>query len=116
MTLSSVSDSHLSGNAVVKSDDLYLFFSIPYDDDWTVSIDAEVAEPIRIFDALMAVKIASGNHKIDLQYIPKGFHTGMLLSILSLILLIVVAFWKKIQKSTNFQNRSDRSDTIYRKD
>ncbi len=114
VTLSAVSDSHLSGNAVVNSDDLYLFFSIPYDDGWSVSIDAEDVEPIRIFDALMAVKIDSGNHMIDLQYIPKGFHTGMLLSILSLILLIVVAFWKKIQKSTNFQNQSDCSDTKYR--
>jgi len=114
VTLSEVSGSHLSGNAVVNSDDQYLFFSIPYDDDWSVSIDAEAAEPIRIFDALMAVKISSGNHTIDLQYNPRGFHAGVFISILSLIILVAVAVWKKIQKSTNFQNQSDCSDTKYR--
>lgn len=95
VALSAINSSHLSGNAVVGSDDLYLFFSIPYDDDWSVSIDAETVQPIRIFDEFMAVKISSGKHTIDLQYIPKGFHSGVFISVLSIIFLIAIAAWRK---------------------
>jgi len=95
VNLNADNNSHLFGNVVVSSDDLYLFFSIPYDAGWSVSIDGKVAETIRIFDSLMAVEISSGSHTVDLQYIPPGFNTGVFISVLCLIVMIAIAIWRK---------------------
>ncbi len=70
--LKKISSSHLSGTVTVDSGDSYLFFSIPYEDDWTIRIDGNKTRPIRVFDALLAVKISPGNHSVDLRYVPGG--------------------------------------------
>lgn len=96
--LKKISSSHLSGTVTVDSGDSYLFFSIPYEDDWTIRIDGNRTRPIRVFDALLAVKISPGNHSVDLRYVPGGFLFGAGLSLLSLILLLI--WWKRNKKQT----------------
>jgi uncharacterized membrane protein YfhO len=88
--LEKISGSHLKGSVSIASDGRYLFFTIPFDKSWTIKIDGKKTAPVKVFNALMAVKIGAGSHMIDMTYIPEGFLPGAGLSGFS---LLIVLFW-----------------------
>ena len=84
--------SHLTVHADVSNSAEYVVFSIPYEDDWIVKLDGKRVKPVKVMNALMAVRVKSGEHDIDLRYIPKGILFGMPITIISLITTFCVVF------------------------
>ena len=102
--ISKISSSHLTANAEIAQPSEYLVFSIPYEEDWKIKVDGKKVRPVRIMDALLAVKVSQGEHEIDLKYIPRGIILGMPVSIISCITtfcIFLVYFRKKPQEEKN---------------
>ncbi len=78
---------HISGTVTAKSDQM-LFFSIPYDEGWTVLVDGVKTEPTSVGDAFLAVPLEEGEHTVSLTYTPPGFSAGWKISLISLILFV----------------------------
>ena len=93
------SSSHLVAKVNVRDSAEYLVFSIPYEDDWKVKLDGKSVKPVKVLDALMAVRISPGEHEIDLRYIPRGIIIGMPITLLSLITTFCVVFWSFKKKA-----------------
>ena len=84
----------IRGKVNVTEDMLYggtdsgrLFFSIPYDRGWTVTVDGEPVETEKAFDAFLSVSVPFGEHVIELTYMPEGLMEGAAISLLSAVLL-----------------------------
>ena len=90
-----------------------LYTSIPYDTAWNVYIDGEqVPEEsiVKIGGALMGVKMEPGEHTVEFKYTPNGFLTGIIISIIGILLLVLMLIFKKkkvLMFSDNF-----RKDTL----
>ena len=69
--------------------DQTLFFSIPYDKGWKVTIDGKEAKTHKIGDAFLGVKVPSGEHTVSLKYTPPGFSIGWKVSLAAAIIFIV---------------------------
>ncbi len=98
--ISKISSSHLKAKVDVRDSAEYLVFSIPYEENWTVTLDGKKVKPAKVLDALMAVKITPGEHDVELRYIPKAFLVGLAVSVASLITIFCVVlggFKKKTQ-------------------
>lgn len=54
-----------------------LYTSIPYDEGWHVTIDGEEAETFAIGDCQLGVSLTAGEHRVQLQYTPKGLKLGL---------------------------------------
>jgi len=65
-----------------------LFTSIPYDQGWQVKVDGEKAEIIKTLDSLLAVELLPGKRVITLDYCPRGFKAGMIISLITCLLFI----------------------------
>lgn len=78
--------------------DTYIISTIPYDKGWNLYIDGEKANTDKLLDSLLSFKLSKGNHKIKLKYIPKGLIEGLLLSLGSLSLIIILCFKNTIRK------------------
>ena len=87
-----ITSSHLMANVNAKGTTDYIVFTIPYEDDWSVKVDGKRVKPIKVMDALMAVRAGSGEHSIELRYIPRGLLVGTPISIVSLITTFCVVF------------------------
>lgn len=87
--LEKISSSHLKGTITLNEDE-YLVFSIPYEKGWNIIIDGEKVKQEEVMDALIAVKLLKGNHIIDMYYIPEGFFTGLIISLISLIIFVFI--------------------------
>lgn len=92
--LDEFSDTRISGSVNVLKDGI-CYFSIPQDNGWSAYVDGEKTDTKTVGDAMLAVPIKSGQHKIELRYRPEGFKTGLIISILSVIIWLAVLIAEK---------------------
>jgi uncharacterized membrane protein YfhO len=89
MTVESYKETKVKGNIDVDTAG-YLVMSIPYDPSWTLYVDGVKTEFDAFEDALISVYLESGSHTIELKYFPNGLMAGVIISILSLLLFVLV--------------------------
>lgn len=101
------SDGYVKGNVSIKESQM-LFTSIPYDAGWKVYVDGERTDITTIGKAFIGVKMDPGEHEIVFKYVPKGFKSGMLVTILSWMLLLVgISHANKVNKKKSDNNQID---------
>jgi uncharacterized membrane protein YfhO len=86
------SENTITGTAVASGTDQYLFLPIPYDDGYSIRVNNQPAQIHHVFDAFMAVKLNNGNNTINISYVPKGFQTGIYITVAGILLFIILLF------------------------
>ncbi len=67
--LRKINNTNYEGKVNIEQDnDEYVFFTIPYDDGWKVTVDGKDTEAEKVLDAMLAVKVEKGEHVIELRY------------------------------------------------
>lgn len=90
--------SHFSGNtrgftASINLDrDQVIFFSVPADDGFTAKIDNKPVKIYKVNLGLSAIVVPAGRHDIKFSYYPPGLNTGLMLSILGIIMMAFLYF------------------------
>ncbi len=75
------------------SNDGVLYTSINYDTGWSVYIDGEKTSSANIHSiggALFGVDITAGEHTVEFKYVPQGLVLGILISVTTLILMLLL--------------------------
>lgn len=88
-TIEKITDSHLTGT-FSAADDSRIFFTIPYNEGWTLKIDGEITAIDMTADIFMSAPVSEGNHTFELTFFPNGMKTGMIVSGCSLVLLLIL--------------------------
>jgi uncharacterized membrane protein YfhO len=87
-------DTVIDGNSVSGSISLdkgkWLFLSLPYDKGWNCKIDGSDTEILRANYSFMTVYIPDGVHNVRFCYETPGLKAGLLLSVISLLIFIVL--------------------------
>ncbi|MCH5275658.1 MAG: YfhO family protein [Lachnospiraceae bacterium] len=66
----------------------FLLLSVPYDSGWMIWVDGELTEAESFSEALLAVPLSTGIHRVEIRYVLLGLKEGALVSTASCIL-----FW-----------------------
>lgn len=83
-----LSGSHLKFDVSSSEGDL-LFISVPYDRGWHIRLDGRETESERVMGILTGVRMTSGNHEIEMRYIPPGLIAGIAVSLAGIILMMI---------------------------
>ncbi len=68
-------------SATVKRDkENLVFFSIPYDEGWTATVNGQPCEIEKVNVGFMAVKVPAGTSEIRFNYMTPGLKTGLLVT------------------------------------
>ena len=89
MQLKDFKDNYITGTINVKEDGQFLYFSVPYDEGWTIKVDDKVVEPVKVAEAMMAIPIDQGKHEIEMKYTSTGLKEGIIISSISILLVVV---------------------------
>lgn len=89
MSVTEFTDTHIKGTVTVGANE-FIYTSINYDEGWTVTVDGEEAELIKVGDALLGIDAALGTHTVELKYQPQGLMLGAVVSAATLIIFIAV--------------------------
>ncbi|SHJ49367.1 YfhO family protein [Pseudobutyrivibrio xylanivorans] len=76
--------------------DTYVYFSVPYDEGWTATIDGIKTDIIKS-GGMMLIKVPSGNHNIEFSYCTPGLKLGLIVAAIGWISFIgmIIIFKKK---------------------
>lgn len=83
-------DDYLKGTINVTENNSILFTSIANDDGWKVYVDGKETSITPILNGLIGVKLSKGKHTIEFIYSVPGLKIGIIISIISLSLLIIM--------------------------
>ena len=75
-----------------------MLLTVPYSENWKLTVDGAEAELIKIGDSLMGVDLTAGDHEISMTYTPGGLWAGLLLSILCGIVFVLTCILEKRRK------------------
>lgn len=67
----------------------YLFLPVYHDNGWKCSVNGQKTKIEDFAHFLMAIPLQEGKNEIKLSYVPVGLYSGMLLSVLGIILFII---------------------------
>lgn len=92
--------SHVEGSISMKKKGI-VFFSIPYDKGWKVTVDGKKVRTLAIGDAFLAVEASRGGHKVVLDYTPPGFKEGTILTIVGFVIFLYLCYHFRKKKISN---------------
>ena len=72
-----------------------LCFTIPYDKGWVAYVNGEKVLTSIVNIGFIGVNVDAGINTVSLKYSPVGWHTGMLISLFSFVILSFIMFCKK---------------------
>ena len=84
-----------------------LFLTVPYDKNWSVKVDGEKVQALKLGGTFTGIELQEGEHEISMVYTPGGFFPGVLLSLLSLAGMIVLILWEKGHVETEGENNME---------
>lgn len=90
--LDKLTDSHLTGS-VTAEEGGRLFFTIPYDEGWTLTVDGIETPLEKTADLFMSARVSGGPHTYEMKFFPKGMRTGMAVSCGGFLLLLVMVVY-----------------------
>ncbi len=103
LELTSFEDTFLEGTVTAEEDGL-LYLSISYEDGWTALVDGKEVETVPVHEAMLGVPVSAGTHKVSLRYSPAGFQLGLIISISSICLFILIAIGEFVWRRTHVES------------
>ena len=88
MNIESVDGKSMKGDIFVDDGEM-LFATFPYDEGWTVYVDGQKANTVKLAGGFLGVKCEPGDHKVVFSYTPEGLKEGIIISGVSFVLYIV---------------------------
>ena len=78
--ISSFESTKITGT-VNATENGYLVLSMPYEPGWSITVDGEKCEA-KLFEGMfLSIPLSKGEHSISLHYMPEGFVSGVIVSI-----------------------------------
>lgn len=91
-------DTYIKGNVNAPIDCL-IYTSIPYNSGWDVYVDGKKVEEeniVQLADALLAVKVTEGEHRIEFSYSVPGFKGGLIITLFTSAVVILVLLFNEL--------------------
>ncbi len=89
MKITRFTDTRIDGTVNLAEDGVFML-SIPFDQGWQVKVDGEIVKTQALDDGLISFEIKAGTHQISMKYVPSWFFVGLLISLVSLLILLVI--------------------------
>jgi uncharacterized membrane protein YfhO len=81
----------------------FIVLSVPFDDGWTLKVNGKTEKIYRSNDGFISFIAEKGNNNYKLDYFTPGLLSGIVLSLIGLILLILLTFIRKKKISISNQ-------------
>jgi uncharacterized membrane protein YfhO len=86
---------------ITALDDGLLYTSIPADGNWKAYVDGVKHEIVLIDNAMIAVQMNKGYHEIEFRYFNTSLLAGIIVSLVSLTVFIVLALFEKRRRHSS---------------
>ena len=89
LKITKFSETRIEGTVNAASDGIFML-TIPYDKGWQIRVDGDIVQADSLDNALLSFNLTAGSHQITLTYVPEWFFIGLLISLVSVLILLVI--------------------------
>ncbi len=89
LSITSFSEDHIEGTITAEKDGV-MFTTISWEPGWTIKVDGEEVEPVKVCDALIGVELTAGTHEIEMTFFPEGLTIGIICTLAGIIAIIII--------------------------
>lgn len=111
--IESFTEDSFSGTINVPEGKEMIFTSIPYDEGWNITLDGQVAEPVKALGACLAFYAPAGEHTLSLVYRPSVYTFGLMITVTGLVVFIIICAADYIERRRVRAARTGDADTSY---
>ncbi len=107
MLVEEFKDTYIKGR-VTANNNCILYTSIPYNKGWKVIVDGEELNKENIIafgNSLLAAKLEKGNHNIEFRFEAPGFKGGLIVSVTTAAILLIITVLSKFNLKKNKKRR-----------
>ncbi len=97
---------------VTAAEEGYLVLAVPYETGWEILVDGVAAEYERFAGTMLAVPVTAGTHTIEMTYTIQGIAAGLLCSIASLAIFLLIYGRPKKKAALITEPASEGIETI----
>lgn len=95
LNITEFENEHISGH-IKQTEDSMLVTSIPYSVGWTAQVNGKEVETVKVNYGFIGIPLEAGESTIEFSYHTPFLRTGLVFSLIGLILFMIEAFkWKK---------------------
>ena len=109
LNISHFSDTVIEGTVNCNRDGL-LYTSIPQNGNWTVTVDGKEAPIALVGDVMIGVVLSEGEHTVCFTYHNSAFTTGLVISILCLLIFCGIYFMVRFYPQIQFKGKYERKE------
>ena len=91
MTVEKITDTGIRGSVEAKNAGL-MVMSVLYNKGWHVKVDGKEVETLAVDNCLLAFELSEGFHKIEMWFVTEKFMLGLVITVVSLMLLLLLYF------------------------
>ena len=100
-TLTDITNKAGTINAALNNSEVgRLYISLPYSKNWEIKVDGKAVKAY-VYLGGTGVDIPAGNHKIEMVYHTSGAYEGLIISIGTILILLLVIIYIKRKKTTD---------------
>lgn len=88
-------DTYLEGTITATANNEIMFTTIPYEPGWTVMVDGQKVEYVKLVDGLIGIPINEGTHSVTMSFFPKGMTLGIILSVVGVLCVIGIIIYER---------------------
>jgi len=89
LQVSKFTDTRIEGTVNVQKDGIFML-TVPYDTGWKVLVDGQPVEAKALDGCFISFAITAGSHQIKMQYTPPWLMVGLLVSLGSLLIILII--------------------------
>lgn len=98
MKVEDFTDTSIRGS-ITADEDGVLVLSVPYEKGWRMKIDGEEREIGELVgDCLISTALDAGEHEIEISFRPPGFLAGVICTLLSLGIMILISWYNRSRR------------------
>lgn len=94
MHVTEYNDRKIEGSISVMKDGVFMT-SLPYDEGWSVYIDGQKENTYPVLNGFLAADLTKGEHQIRLVYRCPGLLTGLITTILGIVVFYTICYFEK---------------------
>lgn len=98
MDITSWGNNFINGKVTISDESSTMLTTIPYNPGWKVKVNGHLVETKEVWGSLLSFPISAGEHDIEMVFIPDGFYTGLIISLVTIGAISIIWFLhEKIQ-------------------
>lgn len=97
LNITKFDETHIEGT-VHAEDNQIMMTTITYEPGWTIKVDGDAVEPLKLAGGLIGIPMEAGDHTVTMSFFPHGLALGIIMSAVGIAAIVFIVIYENKKK------------------